>query len=144
MITEKGCKRSETNGSRSSPENRHLIARGDINMIPISWILPRARAMFPDRPAIIDGDVRHSFEQLGRRVDALVSGLKAKGVNQGDRVAILDVNSSIYAEAYYACAQAGMVLVPLNSRLAPPELRYILNDAGAKVLLVSDPFFLAL
>ena len=110
-------------------------------MMPISWILPRARAMFPDRPAIVDGEVRHTFEQLGRRVDALVGGLKIKGVTQGDRVAILDVNSSTYAEAYYACAQAGMVLVPLNSRLAAPELRYILNDAGAKVLLVSDAFF---
>ncbi|MFZ0117440.1 MAG: AMP-binding protein, partial [Xanthobacteraceae bacterium] len=110
-------------------------------MMPISWILPRARAMFPDRPAIVDGDVRHTFEQLGRRVDALVGGLKIKGVTQGDRVAILDVNSSTYAEAYYACAQAGVVLVPLNSRLAAPELRYILNDAGAKVLLVSDAFF---
>ena len=97
--------------------------------------------MFPDRPAICDGEVRLTFEQLGRRVDALVGALKAKGVTQGDRVAILDVNSSIYAEAYYACAQAGMVLVPLNSRLAAPELRYILNDAGAKVLLVSDAFF---
>ena len=110
-------------------------------MMPISWILPRARAMFPDRPAIVDGDVCHTFEQLGRRVDALVGGLKAKGVTQGDRVAILDVNSSTYAEAYYACAQAGMVLVPLNSRLAAPELRYILNDAGATALLVSDAFF---
>ena len=93
-------------------------------MMPISWILPRARAMFPDRAAIVDGEIRHTFEQLGRRVDALVGGLKAKGVTQGDRIAILDVNSSIYAEAYYACAQAGMVLVPLNSRLAAPELRY--------------------
>jgi Acyl-CoA synthetases (AMP-forming)/AMP-acid ligases II len=109
-------------------------------MMPISWILPRARAMFPDRPAIVDGDVRHTFEQLGRRVDALVGGLKTKGVKQGDRVAILDVNSPTYAEAYYACAQAGMVLVPLNSRLAAPELRYILNDA-AQSATGSDAFF---
>ena len=87
--------------------------------MPISWILPRARAMFPDRPAILDGEVRHTFGQLGHRVDALVGAFKANGVKQGDRVAILDVNSSRYAEAYYACAQAGMVLVPLNSRLAP-------------------------
>ena len=50
-------------------------------MMPISWILPRARAMFPDRPAIVDGEIRHTFEQLGRRVDALVAVLKASGDN---------------------------------------------------------------
>src|SRR6185369_6847208 len=77
---------------------------GNTIMLPISWILPRARAMFPDRLAIWDGDVRHSFEHLGRRVDALAGAFKANGLRQGDRVAILDVNSSRYAEAYYACA----------------------------------------
>ena len=66
---------------------------------------------------------------------------RRRGIGRNDRVAILDVNSHHYAEAYYACAQAGMVLVPLNSRLAVPELKYILNDAGAKALLVSEPFF---
>ena len=113
-------------------------------MLSISSILPRARAMFPDRLAIWDGELRFTFEELGRRVDALAGALKAQGIKQGDRVAILDVNSHRYAEAYYACAQAGMVLVPLNSRLAAPELKYILNDAGAKAILVSDPFFATL
>ena len=110
-------------------------------MLSISHILPRARAMYADRLAVWDGELRLTFEQLGRRVDALAGALKAQGVGRNDRVAILDVNSHQYAEAYYACAQAGMVLVPLNSRLAAPELKYILNDAGAKALLVSEPFF---
>ena len=110
-------------------------------MFPISHILPRACAMYPHRLAIWDGDVRYTFAELGRRVNALVGALKAKGIRQGDRVALLDVNSHRYAEGYYACAQAGMVFVPLNSRLALPELKYILNDCGAKALLLSDPFF---
>jgi long-chain acyl-CoA synthetase len=110
-------------------------------VLPISFILPRASAMYPDRLAIWDGDTRYTFAELGRRVDALVGALKAKGMQPGDRVAILDVNSHHYAEAYYACAQAGMVLVPLNSRLAIPELKYILNDAGSRALLISDSFF---
>ena len=110
-------------------------------MFPISDILPRASAMYPHRLAIWDGDVRYTFAELGRRVNALAGALKAKGIGQGDRVALLDVNSHRYAEGYYACAQAGMVFVPLNSRLALPELKYILNDCGAKVLLLSDPFF---
>ena len=110
-------------------------------MLPISHILPRACAMFPHRLAMWDGDARFTFAEMGQRVNALVGALKAKGVKQGDRVALLDVNSHRYAEAYYACAQAGMVFVPLNSRLAVPELTYILNDCGAKALLLSDGFF---
>ncbi|OGA02220.1 MAG: hypothetical protein A3H35_14635 [Betaproteobacteria bacterium RIFCSPLOWO2_02_FULL_62_17] len=112
-------------------------------MFPISHILPRARALFADHLAVWDGEKRFTFEELGRRVDALVGALKAKGVKRGDRVGILDVNSHRYAEAYYACAQAGMILLPLNSRLAPPELKYVLNDSSAKALIVTEPFFSA-
>jgi long-chain acyl-CoA synthetase len=97
--------------------------------------------MYADDLAMWDGDSRFTFEQLARRVDSLVGALKRRGVGRGDRVAILDVNSHRYAEAYYACAQAGMMLVPLNSRLAAAELKYILNDAGAKAILISDAFF---
>jgi long-chain acyl-CoA synthetase len=110
-------------------------------VLTISHILPRARAMYPDRLAMWDGEARFTFDELSRRVDTLAGALKAKGVNRSDRVAILDVNSHRYGEAYYTCAQIGAVLVPLNSRLAPPELKYILNDAGAKAILVSDSFF---
>lgn len=111
------------------------------SVFPISRILPRAAAMYPDRLAMWDGEARFTFEQLGRRVNALAGALKAKGLARGDRVAILDVNSHRYAEAYYACAQTGMILLPLNSRLSPPELKYILDDAGAKTMLLSDSFF---
>ncbi|MFO0986291.1 MAG: long-chain-fatty-acid--CoA ligase [Alphaproteobacteria bacterium] len=110
-------------------------------MFPISRILPRAAAMYPDRLAVWDGETRFSFEQLGQRVNALAGALGGKGLKRGDRVAILDVNSHRYAEAYYACAQTGMILLPLNTRLSPPELRYILNDAGAKAALISETFF---
>ncbi|HJY07809.1 MAG TPA: AMP-binding protein, partial [Bryobacteraceae bacterium] len=110
-------------------------------MLSISHILPRARALYADRLAVWDGERKFTFAELGRRVDALVGALKAKGVKRGDRVGILDVNSYRYAEAYYACAQAGMILLPLNSRLAPAELKYVLNDSGAKALIVTEPFF---
>ncbi|MSQ70145.1 MAG: long-chain-fatty-acid--CoA ligase [Betaproteobacteria bacterium] len=110
-------------------------------MFPISHILPRARALFADRLAVWDGERRFTFEELGRRVDALAGALKAKGLGRGDRVGILDVNSHRYAEVYYACAQAGMILLPLNSRLAPPELKYVLNDSGAKALIATESFF---
>lgn len=110
-------------------------------MLSIERILPRARALYGERPAVSQGDAWLTFEQLGQRVDALAAGLASLGVKRGDRVALLDFNSPGYLEGYYAAAQAGFVFVPLNSRLAAPEIKYILNDCGAKVLIASQPFF---
>ncbi len=62
-------------------------------------------------------------------------------MKRGDRVAVLDVNSARYLEAYYAAAQAGFVMVPLNSRLAAPEVEYILKDCTTKVLIASPSVF---
>ena len=110
-------------------------------MLSIERILQRARALYGERPAVNSGDEWLTFEKLGQRVDALVKCLLSLGLRRGDRVALLDYNSLGYLEAYYAAAQGGFVFVPLNSRLAAPELRYILNDCGAKILIASQPFF---
>jgi long-chain acyl-CoA synthetase len=110
-------------------------------MLSIDRILPRARALYPDRPAVNGGEGWLTFEQLGQRVDALSGALAGLGVKPGDRVAVLDFNSARYLEAYYAAAQAGIVMVPLNSRLAAPEVEYILKDCATKVLIASPPVF---
>ena len=109
-------------------------------MYPAARILERAVRFFPDREALVDGDVRLTYRQLGDRVARLANGLKALGLQSGDRVAILDWNSHRYAEAYYACALAGLTFMPLNSRLAAPELEYIFDDSDARALLLSEPF----
>ena len=109
-------------------------------MYPVSRILDRARVTFADRLAVVDGDKRLTYRQLADRVDRLASALAGLGLERGDRVAILDWNSLRYLEAYYACAQAGLAFLPLNSRLAAPELSYIFNDSDAKALLLSAPF----
>jgi long-chain acyl-CoA synthetase len=110
-------------------------------LLSISHVLARARAMYSDRLAVWDGDNRLTYQELGQRVDALAGALKALGLQKGDRIAILDVNSQRYLECYYAAAQTGIVLLPLNSRLAPAEITYILNDAGAKALFLSGRFW---
>ena len=109
-------------------------------MYPASRILERAVKSFPDRIALVDGDVRLSYRELGIRVNKLANSLVDLGLTTGDRVAILDWNSHRYAEAYYACAIAGLTFLPLNSRLAAPELAYIFNDSDVRGLLVSEPF----
>ena len=109
-------------------------------MYTASRILERAVLFFPERPALVDGDVRLTYRQLGARVHRLANALRGLGLERGDRVAVLDHNSHRYAEAYYACALAGFAFLPLNSRLAPPELAYIFNDSDARALLLSEPF----
>jgi long-chain acyl-CoA synthetase len=113
-------------------------------MLSIERILPRARRLYRDRPAVNRNGAWLTFEQLGKRVDALAAGLASLGLQRGDRVALLDFNSAEYLETYYAAAQAGFIFVPLNSRLAAPELKYILNDCRANVLIASKPFFATL
>ena len=84
--------------------------------------------------------MRLTYRQLGERVHRLAGGLLGMGLNRGDRVAILDWNSHRYLEMYYACAHAGLAFMPVNSRLALPELRYVLKDSEARALAFSAPF----
>jgi long-chain acyl-CoA synthetase len=107
---------------------------------PLAHILQRAIALYPQRTAVIDGGLRLTYRALGERVHRLAAALTAIGLKRGDRVAILDWNSHRYLEAYYACAHAGLAFMPVNSRLAVPELRYVLKDSDARALLFSEPF----
>jgi long-chain acyl-CoA synthetase len=107
-------------------------------LLSIAHILPRAARANPQRVAVHTESGPITYAELLRRVNALAGALRARGVAKGDRVAILDVNSSRYLEAYYAAAQLGVILVPVNSRLAAAEVVYILNDCQAALLLYSS------
>ena len=85
-------------------------------------------------------DRQHSWGQFGARVSRLASGLAGIGVGVGDRVAMLGLNSDRYLEYFFAVPWAGGVFVPINTRLAPPEVVHWLNDSGASVLLIDDNF----
>jgi acyl-CoA synthetase (AMP-forming)/AMP-acid ligase II len=74
----------------------------------------------------------------------MANALVARGLAPGDRVALLSKNSIEHALWYYACSKAGVVTVPLNYRLAPPEWSYILNDSGAKLVFAQDALAAAL
>ena len=90
---------------------------------------------------MVCGNDRFTYEQLGSRVSRLAGALIKLGVKKGDRVAFLSLNCHRYLEAYYAIPEVGAIFVPVNTRLVPGELAYILNDAGAKVLFFGDGFF---
>ena len=90
--------------------------------------------------ATIDGERLHTWSQFGDRVARFAGVLRAAGVERGDRVAILSLNGVAYLEYFYAVPWAGALVVPLNTRLAAPELVAIINDAGAAGLVVDDTF----
>jgi acyl-CoA synthetase (AMP-forming)/AMP-acid ligase II len=97
--------------------------------------LEAATAAAPEKIGVIDGPIRLTYRLLRERVAALALALRDLGVNEGDRVAILDRNSAAYIESYFAAAGLGAVLCPLNTRLAPVEQAAVLADAGAGVLI---------
>jgi long-chain acyl-CoA synthetase len=87
--------------------------------------------------------VSYTFEQHFDRVRRLIGGLRSLGVGRGDRFAIMTLNSPEYVEMYHAAFLGGGVVNPLNLRLAPKELAYVLRDSGTKVCFV-DGFFAGL
>lgn len=102
--------------------------------------LAHARKIAGSREAIVCGSTRYTWEEFDLRTDALARGLAGQGVQRGDRVAVLMLNCHRYLELYYACARMGAVIVPLNIRLARPEIVFILNDSESKVLVVDQTF----
>ncbi len=102
--------------------------------------LTRSSAVFGDRLAVVDGERRFTYAEFADRAQRLAGALAGLGVQPGDRVAALCANSSAMLELHNGVPWAGAVLVPLNSRLSPEELEYILGHAGASVLVADAPF----
>jgi len=94
----------------------------------------------PGQPAVIERDrVELTYAVLARRVLALAGALHARlGVAPGDRVALLMRNSAAYVELLYACWAAGAAAIPINVKLHPKEVAFILDDAGARVCFATD------
>jgi fatty-acyl-CoA synthase len=103
------------------------------------WIRDRARTT-PVRVAIDCLGVETTYAELDERSDRLAAGLLDAGLSPGDRVATLTAASADHVVVFFACAKAGLILMPLNTRLAAPELRYQLEDAQPAVLLCSDEY----
>jgi len=88
----------------------------------------------PDAPALRFGGRAMSYAALARRIGRMAGALAARGVRRGDRVAFLGHNHPAQLVLLFALARLGAVQVPLNWRLAEPELRFILEDSGARLL----------
>lgn len=102
--------------------------------------LARAARLNPSREAVIDGEIRFDYATLERRVAGLGGGLLGLGLQAGDVVAVLSLNSHRHLECWLGIPRVGLVLNELNFRLAPSELAFILTDCEAKALVVDDQF----
>src|SRR5216683_3942460 len=94
----------------------------------------RARKLYGEREAVIDGDLRMTYEQFFDRCDRWSAALQGMGVKKGDRVAYVAPNTHAQLESFYAVPQIGAVLVPINYRLTPDDFVYLVNHSGAKVV----------
>src|SRR6185369_4359001 len=99
-------------------------------LTPVSF-LRRSAYVFPDRTAIIHGARRYTYRQFEERANRLASHLRHL-----DRVAFIAPNTPAMLEAHFGIPAAGLVLVPINTRLNADEIGYILKHSGAKVVFV--------
>lgn len=102
----------------------------------ISDQLARHARSSPERDAFCHGDIRRTYSELDERVSRLAAALAARGVNRGDRVAVLGFNTLETVEAFLATIRLGAVCVPINFRLAADEIAYVLSDSGTSIAVV--------
>ncbi len=105
-------------------------------MFALTQGLRRAAQTKPNGPSTHFAGRRRTWQQTIDRVSRIAGALFALGVRPGDRVAILALNSDRYFELMYAIPWIGAAMVPINTRLAAPEIEYILADSGAVALFI--------
>lgn len=111
----------------------------------IASLLDRTAARWPRLPAIAHGtNVLHDYATLARRAHALAARLQAGGLRAGARVALVARNTPGYVETLFGCWIAGLVAVPVNAKLHPKELEFVLADSGARWAFVDDEWASAL
>lgn len=109
-------------------------------MKTLGEIYTRNAKLYPNKEGIVYEGRKLTYQELNLRVNRLISALAAKGINKGDRVAILSKNCPEYMEAYGLAEKGGIILVPLNWRMIARELNYMLADSGTKALIVSQEY----
>ena len=106
----------------------------------VPGILGAAAKRFPGREAAVSGRDRITYAALHERAGRVTAGLHRLGARAGSPFAVLADNSLAYLELYFAVPAAGMLLLPLNTRLAEPEISAILTEAGAELLFVGPGY----
>lgn len=125
--------------SRLQGKGENLSEAWDAPLTPTAF-LDRSALVFADRIAVIDGAQRFTYREFHERCERLAGALIQRGVEAGDRVAVLAPNNRIPLEAHNGVPKAAAVLVAMNFRLAPIELAHILNHSGATTLIYDHAY----
>jgi fatty-acyl-CoA synthase len=103
----------------------------------------RARKLYGDREAVVDGELRWTYEEFFKRCDRWSAVLQELGIARGDRVAYIAPNTHAQLESFYAVPQIGAVLVPINYRLTANDFVYLINHSGAEVVCAHSDYLAA-
>ena len=106
----------------------------------LSQCVKRAAQVSGNQPASKFGSRTTTWNQFQSRIQCLAGGVQQLGLSSGDRAAVLSLNSDRYLELFFALPWAGAVVVPVNIRLAAPEILFTLNDSETELLVVDDAF----
>ena len=109
-------------------------------MTQISQFVRRAVQTGADKLATVCGDRQRTWREFDDRIRRLAGAMHGLGFKPGDRVGILSLNSDRYLECLFGLSLGGFVFVPINTRLAPPEIVFWLADSGCSALFVDDAF----
>jgi len=123
---------------RNDIEKRMLSTN---TLLTFGQILSTHARLQPDRIGARDLERTMTFREWNQRACRLANALLGLGLVKGDRVAVLAYNCVEWTEIYAATAKAGLIAVPINFRLATPEIRFIIENAGAAALIVQDELF---
>jgi fatty-acyl-CoA synthase len=108
--------------------------------INIGAFLTKRSYLTPEREGLVCEKVRRTYRELNEKANRLANAMKALGVGHGDRVALLALNEPEYYDMYFGLGKIGAVLVPVNYRLAGPEIQFILSDCAAKVFVFGKEY----
>jgi acyl-CoA synthetase (AMP-forming)/AMP-acid ligase II len=125
---------------RATMKDRQAIEEALGRRLLLGEVVARDARKFPDKEALIYGNVRLTYRQFNARVNRLARALTDIGIKKGSKVAILAFNCNEFMEAYFALAKIGGVAVPLNFRLHPEELKYIVDNSDAEAFMIGEPF----
>jgi len=126
------------NMSQSTPATEGIPAPGLIGRVAIGDIVRRAARRHPERIALVEGDTRVTFAALDADINRFTHFLLGAGLAKGDRVASLCNNSYQFVITMFAIHKAGMIWVPINTGLAPDDIRYILEHSEARLAIVEN------
>src|SRR5215471_12925853 len=126
---------TNTTGSGTRPVPTATVA------LDLAELIRQQAAAWPERDAVTFEGAATIYRDLDQRATRVAQGLLTLSDAVQGRVAILDKNSDSFYEVWFGAAKARKVLAPVNWRLAPAEIAYIVNDAAAEFLFVGAEFF---